>query len=382
MPQRQTSVRAAEKLHAACDECRTRKLKCSGDTPRCLRCKREKIDCVYSPQKQMGRPRKRRREGEADESAGLPVEAHDEYANVLNNYPEMPNFADFDSMISPPHMHNTHSSNESSGQGAITPGEFDFNLPSQFVPPSGPAFGYGLNPPIDPSLWDLQPDAQPNSVNGPSSDQENLASCTCLTTTWLTLTELQAVTNFEFPQVVIPLRKAISALSDLISCPQCPNEPFSAIQNVQSLVSLMKAIIERLNKVLMEVDREAARLEVTGQKKPYRIGDNNPALFHLHTGTPDCPMCFNIELEAKDWRRLVKTALRTEVYGGGSNPQPLLDLVKESEVRQEKWHNDEHAWNEEMKQLHAGRADCDKSKGCEALGAQHIRRAIDNLKWD
>jgi len=346
----------------------------------------------------MGRPRKRRREGEADESAGLPAEAHDEYANVLNNYPEMPNLTDYDSLISPPHMQDTYSSNESSGQGAITPGELDFSLPNQFVPPSGPAFGYvasarnfpaqtnrsryDLNPPIDPSLWDLQPNAQPNSVNGPSSDQDNTASCTCLTITWLTLTELQAVTTFEFPQVVIPLRKAISALSDLISCPQCPNEPFSAIQNVQSIVSLMKAIIERFNKVLMEVDREAARLEAAGQKKPYRIGDNNPALFHLHTGTPDCPMGFNIELEAKDWRRLVKTALRTEVYGGGSNPQPLLDLVKESEMRQERWHNDEHSWSEEMRQLHAGRVGCDHSKGCEALGAQHIRRAIDNLKWD
>ncbi|KAK8240371.1 hypothetical protein HDK90DRAFT_181984 [Phyllosticta capitalensis] len=50
------------KRHAACDECRHRKLKCSGDKPRCGRCGRENISCVYSPQKQMGRPRKRRRD--------------------------------------------------------------------------------------------------------------------------------------------------------------------------------------------------------------------------------------------------------------------------------------------------------------------------------
>jgi len=69
------------KLHAACDECRecrlhcnlselrlnqytgSRKLKCSGEFPQCSRCGREGIRCVYSPQKQMGRPRKRRRDG-------------------------------------------------------------------------------------------------------------------------------------------------------------------------------------------------------------------------------------------------------------------------------------------------------------------------------
>ncbi|GME66220.1 hypothetical protein GTA08_BOTSDO04993 [Neofusicoccum parvum] len=39
-----------------------RKLKCSGHRPACDRCARENLlPCVYSPQKQMGRPRKRRR---------------------------------------------------------------------------------------------------------------------------------------------------------------------------------------------------------------------------------------------------------------------------------------------------------------------------------
>jgi hypothetical protein len=174
----------------------------------------------------------------------------------------------------------------------------------------------------------------------------------------------------------------MSALSDLIHCPHCPKESFSAIQNVQSIVAVFKAVVERFNKVLLEVDREATRLEDAGQKKPYRIGDNNPALFHLHTGTLDCPMGFNIELEPRDWRRLVKTALKTEVYGGGSNTRPLLDLVKESEGRQERWHSDKHSWSEELKQLHGQRLDCDATQGCEALGANHIRRTIDNLKWD
>ncbi|CAN9456838.1 unnamed protein product [Alternaria alternata] len=184
-------------------------------------------------------------------------------------------------------------------------------------------------------------------------------------------------------EIITPQHHDLS-LQDQFQVPSGCNdaESYSAIQNVQSIVSVMKAVVERFNKVLIEVDREALRLEETGQKKPYRIGDNNPALQHLHTGTLDCPMGFNIEIEGKDWKKLVKTALKTEVYGGGSNPRPLLDLVKESEARQESWHTKNHSWSDEMKQLHAGRPECDNSGACEALGAQHIRRAINNLRWD
>ncbi|KAK4147688.1 uncharacterized protein C8A04DRAFT_8829 [Dichotomopilus funicola] len=44
----------------ACDECRGRKMACSKEIHGCSRCKREGIKCVYSAQKRMGRPRKKR----------------------------------------------------------------------------------------------------------------------------------------------------------------------------------------------------------------------------------------------------------------------------------------------------------------------------------
>ncbi|EWC48761.1 hypothetical protein DRE_00066 [Drechslerella stenobrocha 248] len=50
-----------ERHHKACDECRIRKLKCPGEYPSCSRCMRDDVPCVYSLQKTMGRPRKRRR---------------------------------------------------------------------------------------------------------------------------------------------------------------------------------------------------------------------------------------------------------------------------------------------------------------------------------
>ncbi|KAL7272827.1 hypothetical protein RUND412_004345 [Rhizina undulata] len=56
------------KKHSACDECRFRKLRCSGNDTGCERCIRDAIPCVYSAQKPMGRPRKRRRSEHDDDA--------------------------------------------------------------------------------------------------------------------------------------------------------------------------------------------------------------------------------------------------------------------------------------------------------------------------
>ncbi|KAL8404252.1 hypothetical protein RB594_009203 [Gaeumannomyces avenae] len=57
----ESGVSRQQKQRRACDECRTRKLACSKEPSGCARCVREGIVCHYSPQKQMGRPRKRPR---------------------------------------------------------------------------------------------------------------------------------------------------------------------------------------------------------------------------------------------------------------------------------------------------------------------------------
>ncbi|KAI5805421.1 hypothetical protein DFH27DRAFT_369954 [Peziza echinospora] len=54
------SMDSNTKKHAACDECRGRKLKCSGNRRGCDRCVRDGAVCYYSAQKRMGRPRKLR----------------------------------------------------------------------------------------------------------------------------------------------------------------------------------------------------------------------------------------------------------------------------------------------------------------------------------
>lgn len=208
-----------------------------------------------------------------------------------------------------------------------------------------------------------------------------MGPCTCLSLTYLTLTDLQTVPAFSFPQVIIPLRKAMTTISSLIHCPVCPSDAFSAIQNVSSLSSLFKALLQRFSKVLQEIDAESDRLRTKGEKKPYRIGDNSPAVAHLHTGTLDCPMGFNVELEPDAWRGLVKTALRGEVHGGGSNPVPLARLLEMAEERQKKWHSDEGFLREERRRMW-GREECEDDRGaCKSLGSEHIRRAMEALDW-
>ncbi|KAH7095792.1 hypothetical protein FB567DRAFT_39947 [Paraphoma chrysanthemicola] len=368
-------IQSSEKLHAACDECRTRKLKCSGEKPKCTRCKREKIECVFSPQKQMGRPKKRRRDGEADDNGITMTDT----ASGDFGYDQVSVLHDF-GVITPPQYHEANRpvkavlSDGTMRMPDLTAGSDVFGL----SPIS--SFDFAAEPPIDPSLWDDSIAMDP-PLNEPPMDAA-IGPCTCLSLMYLTLSELQSVSSFAFPKVVIPLRKAMGVLSDLIHCPQCPKETFSAIQNIQSIVSLCKAIVERFHKVLLEIDAEADRLHQNGEKKPFRIGDNSPENHHLHTGTLDCPMGFNIDIGPREWQRLAKTALRTEIHGGGSNPRPLLQLIKEAEERQKKWHEDKEYCTAERRHLLGERSPDDAKKKCEALGADHIRRVIDNLQWE
>ncbi|KAF1996882.1 hypothetical protein P154DRAFT_305424 [Amniculicola lignicola CBS 123094] len=302
-----------EKLHAACDECRTRKLKCSGDAPRCSRCEREGINCVYSPQKPMGRPRKRRRE-DAQPQPDVSKESPGETSSSAE-YPLLP------------HSHG--------GSVSLTEHNLVDVFPHMLSPPIS---DFPMDPPIDPSLWDAQP--MTSKASGPSQPPSlpEQTQCTCLSIMYLTLSDLQSMTSFSFPEVIPVLRQAMSTAHNLIQCEKCPKNPFSAIQNVFSLTGIMTALAERYHKVLQTIDQEAAQMDQTGEKKSFRIGDNNPALAHLHDGTENCPMGFNIDLEATEWKRLAKNAVRTEVFGGGSNPAPLFALLQQFEDRQTTWH--------------------------------------------
>ncbi|KAF2703140.1 hypothetical protein K504DRAFT_184752 [Pleomassaria siparia CBS 279.74] len=46
------------RLRTSCDACQNLKVKCSQDKPSCRRCSKNGLDCVYSPLRRMGRPKR------------------------------------------------------------------------------------------------------------------------------------------------------------------------------------------------------------------------------------------------------------------------------------------------------------------------------------
>jgi hypothetical protein len=77
----------------------------------------------------------------------------------------------------------------------------------------------------------------------------------------------------------------------------------------------------------------------------------------------------------------VKTALKSEIHGNGSNPRPLMKLVSEAEERQKRWHENVEFYCAERRHLF-GDISAHAKKSCEALGVDHIRRMIYYLKWE
>lgn len=239
--------------------------------------------------------------------------------------------------------------------------------------------------PIDPLLWDPPPNdsgfnSQANSTPGLPDD----GPCSCLSLNYLALSDLQSINNFAFPAVIPRIRPALTTASTIMNCTKCPTETFGAIQNMQALNALLSATAERFHKVLSGIDAEAVRLEQAQEKKSFRIGDNSAENRHLHTGTLDCPMGYDLNLDPQDWKRLAKQMLKTEVMGGGHNLTPLLGLVEKLEERQRRWHHDTSMYTEDRIRLF-GAEDMCRNQGDQALCLRmmrHIRIMVEQMNWD
>ncbi|KAJ4353452.1 uncharacterized protein N0V89_005181 [Didymosphaeria variabile] len=328
----------------------------------------------------MGRPRKRRREDVPPEEA---PDVQPEPSPPIDSF-TIPTFGDGGLLP------NTDLASDLSGFPDVAMNNtFSHSIiPPSYIESFGPLPAYeashGMDP-IDPLLWDPplnDSDLTPQASSTP--DQQSTGPCSCLSLNYLALSDLQALKNFAFPAVIPRIRPALQTASTMINCTKCPMEPFSAIQNMQSLTALLTAIAERFHKILAGIDAEAIRLEERQEKKTFRVGDNSPENMHLHTGTLDCPMGYDINLDPQDWKKLAKQMLRTEVIGGGHNPMPLLGLVEELEKRQHRWHHDVSMHTEERRKLFGAENLC-RNKGDEAMCLRmigHIRIMVEQMKWE
>ncbi|KAI1466911.1 uncharacterized protein F4812DRAFT_460469 [Daldinia caldariorum] len=362
--------------HRACDECRTRKLACTKEPDGCSRCKREGIACHYSPQKQMGRPRKRPRDEASDEAADDATTTTT--TTTTNDVP-----ANKTVMIQTP------PDTQDPGMSLInflTAGDCHINLDAPIDPPAQDkgfswSFGYagdslgdvGFDPEphtespfsinIDPSL--LQPasdlpslDPPPNltfsSTTTPESTESSryfistptppatveAATVTTTTTTtksktcahtaalYLALESMQNPPD-DVENAIRHARKATRTAYDAVHCPvcsfridpgdfECGLEMMRVFQNLMLVAALIPSIVQAYQRILALVDVEARRAMAEQRRLVFRLRGLGGILWGA--GRPGLDREDECAFDDRDmepalWRLAVRALLRADIYG-------------------------------------------------------------------
>lgn len=271
-----------------------RKLKCPGEQPECSRCANDTITCVYSAQKAMGRPRKRKL-GESEQSAIATQEARQ----------------------------------QTSPAGSST-----FNSAIQFDP---------LVDQINFSEMDLPSldTINDNSLLTASAIESLPAqSCACLSSIYLTLDNLRSMDTIDFPSSLHCLRDALHTSKLCIDCQVCPSQYLTATQNAQLLGTLLLSISERYNRILKVIASETTRAENRGQMKTLHIGSPEPSKpRHENVGGIDSNDPLVLELPPTEWRKLARKVVQAEIYGTSDAGRiSFMSVLTRLEERQARWH--------------------------------------------
>ncbi|KAI0136719.1 hypothetical protein BJ170DRAFT_677588 [Xylariales sp. AK1849] len=341
--------------HRACDECRSRKLACSKEADGCARCKREGMVCHYSPQKPMGRPRKRPRD-ESNETAS----AESANKNLMVNIPldtQDPGLA-FLSFLS---------------GGDV---EFDPSLPADVL--DGPqadkaewGFGYTGNDfgqlnfdtsighapsfsssNIDPALFvatDTLPESVPRLSPGASSSPSSSDSsppvlgptnCACTASLYLAIESMQKLPN-DVTAAVQQARFAAKAAYGVVNCScgipieaptEAPAENPQAMHHFQTLMllaTLIPSIVHAYQRILSMVDRETAQAQADRREIAFTLQYYGGVWGPLGRDTCGVGRMLDYKMmEPTIWRLTVRALLRVDVYGisndcGGGGPDKL-----------------------------------------------------------
>ncbi|MCJ1435019.1 hypothetical protein MMC27_004389 [Xylographa pallens] len=193
-----------------------------------------------------------------------------------------------------------------------------------------------LSAPTEPSL------ALPSlSLSSPLSSIPQ-TPCACLPTMYLTLSTLQALSP-TFPLALLPLRAATNAVRRMLACATCAPPSLAtatstplfslptSLPNTMLLATLIPHIAHRYAQLLGAIDSEAA----SGARKTFRVGETGNALLEgLHTGQEGCPVAMEVEMEAQEWRGMMRGVVRRDLLG----EKGLVGLVERMGERQRAWH--------------------------------------------
>ncbi|KAI8716739.1 hypothetical protein NCS52_00968200 [Fusarium sp. LHS14.1] len=292
-----------EVRRAACDECRSKKARCTGEIPTCSRCAERGEYCSYSLQKPRGRP-KRPRHG---------VLARDVLPENHTKISEMPNISG-----PSPHSYRYQGQVESVGDpwGFVNP-----SLDGQFMSLMGDI--YELPHTYD--MLDLPVGSGPADWSDPGSRQ----TCDCILSLSQMLNRIREDNELAFPLNVRPLREALRNIAATVDCQVCPRIFVSAMQNCLLLCTGVMSVAHGYIRVAKQIDMEAIRCSQTKQMKVLEVsGSSGPSTD-----------AFVLEVSPGEWKKLAMKMVRAEVFGVADGSHPcFISMVDKIEQRQKSWH--------------------------------------------
>ncbi|KAI1335642.1 hypothetical protein F5Y15DRAFT_242872 [Xylariaceae sp. FL0016] len=333
--------------HRACDECRTRKLACTKEPDGCSRCKRESIVCHYSPQKPMGRPRKRPRDETTHASAltapscktsmtELPPDTADPGMDFINLL--LGEDFSFDMPMQPeieaqPDTSPAWSSYTPLGDVNFEPVPVDASQsfspanidPALFIAPANTA----PSPPAPEQVPSLSPNSASTPESNASLHTASMPSCACTAELYLALASMQKLSS-EVETAIREARMAAKTAYQVVNCPQCGSkielpvgmhstQMLHHFQNLMLLATLIPSIVHAYERILGVVDREA---NVAAQERR-RIVFRFYSLGGMwgQSSEEDDKLCGaadafgHREMEPAMWRLTVRALLKVDVYG-------------------------------------------------------------------
>ncbi|KAI4246372.1 MAG: hypothetical protein L6R40_002040 [Gallowayella cf. fulva] len=199
-------------------------------------------------------------------------------------------------------------------------------------------YDFASNPATETILNIMEDVGIPGQYSGHANGMQNAvppeASCSCLDRLYSILQAFRSLPSPSFPASRGPLTKGTHLAREVIRCPSCPLDFPSALQTSMLLTTLIRLVVYGYSTLIEQIQAQAA----AGQKITYRVGDTSLFNAHLHTGTLDCPMGFNIELEPDEWAALAKKVLKQDVHGNSQTVDCLAGVIEEMEQRHQTWH--------------------------------------------
>ncbi|KAK2753438.1 hypothetical protein FQN55_003567 [Onygenales sp. PD_40] len=337
----------APKRHAACDECRQRKLRCSGEAAGCTRCVKQSLYCHYSIQKPMGRPPKSRAQRQDEVSATAP-ESYEYMGIVGMEQPPTYSFPDpvgcLEGANMCPPVYGTHmmsnynvrpgpfvTSGPIYGDHGNNQGQSQYSPPYQRLPSDYSEISLPTLTSPSPPVSFSSPSSIPTTSGSSEYSQQEVSSCSCLSYLYLTLSSLSTLSSFPpTAQSLSTLYTATKTARSVIYCEVCPQAFQSGLQNLMLLGTLLNVIGDGWLR-LSQMNAEALGKDTL-----------SPSFFALLPSDP-------VEREAR-WKQWLNHVVRHAVLGGSLTPQvdavqslclespSLISLIEELEDRQRRFH--------------------------------------------